>query len=469
MLKNSEELQVIVTVTDLEGAVAYFNKHTAPLKGSYVYTEPLPQTGTPAQFGAKGDGIADDTQALIDWGNWAFSESKDLFLDENAIYKTSQSIKFDIKHEFTLDCKNAKILRDYEIQESNPFALHFSNGTKQNRKEAKENIKKGDNFIVLQDVEGIEVGDFIRLNGGVFVETEGYKANKGLSSLIIEIAGNVLFLADVAPLDYLASEIEWINISKPLDVVIKNLSFEGLNNLDQNKAGNSRHFKISGFNNAEIDNISFDSEGYAIMEVKNCYNGEFTNIKTTQGPTHKGVYGIMIFLSVNCNFENINIDSYSHSVTFTGTASYGCTFENIRTYTGTPETRSFASFDAHNATGITKVNNSEIFGAAWGNGTLEITNSIVRPEESNYCILSYRGVPDQREVFINIYDSQILSKGFLTRGLLNNAEIELGNGTLIKDCTFNNEDLVIDRVPTTRLVNNIMKLDNGTSYDIPNN
>ena len=122
-----EKLTVVKEVKTLADAKEWFDNNENSLMGFYTIGDdlpikPLPQTGTPAQFGAIGDGITDDTQALIDWGVWAFAESKDLKFDSKAIYKISQSIEYEIKHPFTLDFKNAKIVRDYKDSESNPLS-----------------------------------------------------------------------------------------------------------------------------------------------------------------------------------------------------------------------------------------------------------------------------------------------------------------------------------------------------------
>lgn len=280
---------------------------------------------------------------------------------------------------------SANILsRNAELRFSNAGdALTFVGTDKNLTINATAGYTQGRNYLLVQSVAGVEVGDLIRFisTTEMYNPSRGY-FYKGTSQIITDVGTDRLYFAD--GLTYDINAVDTIEIYKPAIVNIDGrLNIVNTGDLPNGQKGlylqRCANSNIKGVNTDNFDtNISITFSTY--IKLENCKTLRAYYANTPQS------YGIAIISSNHVITENVRTRSGNHGITHGGWEPVDFVKHTNGAFFNEPPS-TFRSFDAHNNMINMLVENCEM-DAFQVSGNVDFKNIVVHQRSVSGCLIA---------------------------------------------------------------------------------
>lgn len=359
-------LNVDQRLTDFEGRLDATNLNVTANTTALAENAKKVTWVSPENFGAKGDGIADDTQALRD----TFASKLPVKYKDGAVYRVTSGITITDQDVYWESEGKAKIIND-----TGGTLFSFSNSIKKTTAIVAGTILNSSNYTIsLVDASNIQVGDLLEIksNAPWYYDPRpdgsgGYSTYKGELHLVKAISGNSITLDTYINDNYASSETLAVYVFSPRRMNMKNIDIECLTNNYITMMYVYRYFKPT-FENVHISNSQRAGiiiyESYAPHTTKclfKCNIEDLTTIDTG--------YGIQEYGCVYGNHHHNQFVDCRRGIDFSGAipSRFGVCDSNIFTSLG----KSYV-----NVPGITG------FGTHGGAEGISFTNNIINGAES---------------------------------------------------------------------------------------
>lgn len=377
-------------------------------------------------FGAKGDGITDDTEAI----QKAFdSNFNNIFFPEGTYICNDVKIRKSLNifgSGLLKNSYNPIILEKDEIENTNiEFSISSISGK------------------VIETVEphNISKDDYIRINTNevAFTPSRGYK--KTFLSKVIDTTTNTITIdenIDFLNLNVSTATVQKINLEDFISINISGIKFEGYNNTDNrlislNQIINSNFYNINlnnsmsglgisyginiNINNCVVSNINTPGLGYGI-HFGFCYNVNVFNIKGYNNRHTISTTGLDPTIHLNM-FNNIifgNIDS--------GINTHSAYFTNIFNNTISNSFKGISVYSPFSNIYNNRIENINSFGISCleGASNIVIKNNIIK-NTATTDFFSAIDIQLNEEIFLSLRDYIIIK---------NNSIINTRNGNSIE-------------------------------------
>ena len=303
---------------------------------------------TPEMFGAKGDGITDDTQSFIQ----ALETGKIFELKQEKVYRITQPI--NVPSNRILNLNNALILMDYDT--TKPHNGRNNHGVFKIRGELKDiypidldiaglTLDKG--YVNISVINDLKVGDYVivRVDTGIY-STSKLTPSVSVMSKIIKKEGTKIYLDYNLPkdrwnFDHLNKSDFTTCFIQKVDVK-QNITINGFNGKDvlndiilaQSDYQTKCFCGISIFcgDNIIINGAKLENGIFSTIHSEYAHNCEYNNIENLKTRKYGGGEGYVIqnISSNNVRGNNIVGNESRHTLDFTG-GGY-CHYKNIRSY-----------------------------------------------------------------------------------------------------------------------------------------
>ena len=262
------------------------------------------------EFGAIGDGVADDTVALTK----ALNSGKKVFLKDKGKYRITKRITVDSKNVFLVCDGKAEIIFDFDD-------IGFLTTVKPQKttKAVSENLSVGKDSIILEDIDGIEKGDIICISSKEPWyydprpnESESYDTLKGEIHYVKEIKDNKLILEGKINDSY-KDEVN-VTIYKPYSYNIENISFK------YSKPTYKTMVSINFMYKPTIKNSNFANSTARALYISKCVEAYIDN-NTFIGNCPKDVktgYGVQDYGSIYSQISNNTFNNFRRGIDFSG-------------------------------------------------------------------------------------------------------------------------------------------------------
>ena len=303
---------------------------------------------TPEMFGAKGDGITDDTQSFIQ----ALETGKIFELKQEKVYRITQPI--NVPSNRILNLNNALILMDYDT--TKPHNGRNNHGVFKIRGELKDiypidldiaglTLDKG--YVNISVINDLKVGDYVivRVDTGIY-STSKLTPSVSVMSKIIKKEGTKIYLDYNLPkdrwnFDHLNKSDFTTCFIQKVDVK-QNITINGFNGKDvlndiilaQSDYQTKCFCGISIFcgDNIIINGAKLENGIFSTIHSEYAHNCEYNNIENLKTRKYGGGEGYVIqnISSNNVRGNNIIGNGSRHTLDFTS-GGY-CHYKNIRSY-----------------------------------------------------------------------------------------------------------------------------------------
>lgn len=303
---------------------------------------------TPEMFGAKGDGITDDTQSFIQ----ALETGKIFELKQEKVYRITQPI--NVPSNRILNLNNALILMDYDT--TKPHNGRNNHGVFKIRGELKDiypidldiaglTLDKG--YVNISVINDLKVGDYVivRVDTGIY-STSKLTPSVSVMSKIIKKEGTKIYLDYNLPKDrwnfdhlnksdFTTCFIQKVNVKQ-------NITINGFNGKDilndiilaQSDYQTKCFCGISIFcgDNIIINGAKLENGIFSTIHSEYAHNCEYNNIENLKTRKYGGGEGYVIqnISSNNVRGNNIIGNESRHTLDFTS-GGY-CYYKNIKSY-----------------------------------------------------------------------------------------------------------------------------------------
>lgn len=303
---------------------------------------------TPEMFGAKGDGITDDTQSFVK----ALETGKVFELKQEKVYRITQPI--NVPSNRVLNLNNALIIMDYdttkphngrnnhgvftirgELNDSYPIDLDIEGVT----------LDKG--YVNVSVVNDLKVGDFVtvRIDTGIYSDTK-LTPSVSVMSKIIKVDGTKIYLDYILPkdrwdfdhlnkIDFTVCHIQKVNIAQ--NVVINGFNGKDVLNdiiLAQSDYQTKCFCGVAIFcaDNIKVNGAKLENGIFSTIHSEYAHNCEYNNVENLKTRKYGGGEGYTIqnISSNNVIGENIIGNESRHTLDFTS-GGY-CHYKNVRSY-----------------------------------------------------------------------------------------------------------------------------------------
>ena len=255
---------------------------------------------SPEMFGAKGDGVADDTNALKSLFNSNISDSK-IILGKNKIYKSTQKIDCGAINNVEINGNGSQIVF-YVNDECINFNIGELNNYKSLTITSPITVNIGDYNISLSsyDVSDVKIGDIAVLKGSVI---NGYTNAEIIE--VTSVSNNVIGFKSFIDEKIDVSSIVFYKSSN--NISVKNLQVKST-------SPNAITIQFSQCKNLKVENCKVEGNGSRIGFIaQRCLYGEFLNNESINYYDKNIVdnrtgYGFAIeannFYMLNCHTKN---------------------------------------------------------------------------------------------------------------------------------------------------------------------
>lgn len=325
----------------VDGLDSRINNLSSQLDNKAIYV-------TPEMFGAKGDGITDDTQSFIR----ALSTGKIFELKQEKVYRITRPI--NIPSNRILNLNNALILMDYDTTKPhdgrNNHGVFNIKGKMKNTYAIDldiEGITLDKGYVNVSVVNDLKIGDFVtvRIDTGIYITTK-LTPSVSVMSKIIKLDGNKIYLDYILPkdrwdFDHLAKTNFTVCHIQKVDVV-QNVTINGFNAKDilNDSVLSQPDYQTKCFcgiaifcsDNIQVNGAKLENGIFSTIHSEYAHNCEYNNIENLKTRKYGGGEGYTIQnISSNNVRGNIIIGNKTrHTLDFTS-GGY-CHYKNVRSY-----------------------------------------------------------------------------------------------------------------------------------------
>lgn len=274
---------------------------------------------TPEQFGAKGDGTTDDSEAV----QAACDAGYEVRFADNKTYYLADTVTID--HDVHLvGGKNTVIKTATPSGGSAYDGIVISGTLKKTTTLTTDYTSNGDtdncnNKFTLSDMTGIEIGDIMVIEASdQYYHYARNNYHLGATLLITDIYDGHIYTCDVMPYDITNTQDVSVTIYSAPQVEVKNIKFES-NGYD---GGNYKYLlKLSYCKNSSVRDCDFTQMDNGIR-VGNCVNAELSNIALSKCKYDNSLsgdgYGIAVYSCTDTIIERVLATCAQHAITITG-------------------------------------------------------------------------------------------------------------------------------------------------------
>lgn len=360
---------------------------------------------TPEQFGAKGDGVTDDSTAVQSAVNAGYEVR---FADNKTYYLGSQ---VTIDHDVHLcggintviktktpsgGTVNSSFVVQGTLKKTTTLTTNYTNGG---------NTDNCTNKFTLSDMDGISIGDIM-----VIAATDQYYHYAreyyylGATLLITDIYDGHIYTSDNMPWDITNTENVSVQIYSAPTVIIENLNF--ISDLDS--LGAYRYFiSLQHCKNSIIQNCDMTQMANGIR-LSGCVNTKIDCVSLSKSKYDNSLtgddYGISVFSSTRTTIQRIMATCAQHAITVTGDIPSIDTY--IKNCELTSECRN-PGLDTHEATYNLVVEDC-VLGTAALNGTCILNRCKIinnKRASTNQMGISVYGSHNPEWSSVKIYDT----------------------------------------------------------------
>lgn len=229
---------------------------------------------TPKMFGAKGDGITDDTKAINSCLKYCEENGLDCFFDR-AIYKIShtggtggEAYSIELQPHVSIDFNNSTVI-------SNTYDIFFRSKALNILAKAKivNDTHEGDNKITVDEGSKFKIGDYVFIRYGEN-STDTPEPEDVLYAHIVEINGNEITIDKVLPFDVsvdsITREHNNIVILISYDEVCRNITYKNLYAIGNEQTESI--FYLLNCSGIRFENIHGKQTGAGLIAGQYCSN-----------------------------------------------------------------------------------------------------------------------------------------------------------------------------------------------------
>jgi hypothetical protein len=275
----------------------------------------------PQDFGATGDGVADDTAELQACINGADGREIDL---QGLTYKVSTSLS--LVSDTTI--KNGKITFDTAADDDVLFEAYGSSGSAYTLTGAPA---KGNSSVAVSSATGLAAGDFCYILSSTDMFSPGDSGRKGEWVRVLSVAGLTINLEQKIRHTYSA------NYSMQKPIMLENIRLSNLTLTGSGNTGTKLQYALRAYlvRNPVVENCDATNFGYAAFSFETTIGGAAINCSASKGNLSQGVaYGV----TAHSGAEGFSVlggrfSELRHGVAFGGTlfTCYGCSVVGVNT------------------------------------------------------------------------------------------------------------------------------------------
>ena len=282
---------------------------------------------TPQMYGAKGDGVNDDSaaiQAAIDANDYVYFPPADYFIEDHITITNSDKTLFGAGEKSKIIMSEA-----LQIGDSDAYpAFYVRSAESAIVRNITANINKGAQQITIDNNMGVEAGQLVFIKGDFSTspwtsDNRGY-LTKGETNIVTAVNGNNISV-EFPINDKYTSEIVTASFLKPLE----NIHIKGLNITTVPVADDHHQFRaiqITGAINSSIENVRGENCGMATFEFVQSVNSKITDCFVKNGWTYQRGTSTLLALGyalrdsagTNISISNNTVEEARHAVDISG-------------------------------------------------------------------------------------------------------------------------------------------------------
>lgn len=274
---------------------------------------------TPESFGAKGDGVTDDSQAIRD----AIASGYNVRFEDNKTYYVASAISIHNDVKLT-GGKNTVIKTKTPQGGVMPNVISISGTLKKETTLTSDYKSNGtgdnaNNKFTLSDMDGVNVGDIMV----IVAEDQYYSYARqyyylGATLLITDVYDGHIYTSESMPFDINNSVDVTVKIYSAPQAIIENLHFEA----DLDSQGNYKYLlSLSRCKNTVVRDCTFGEMDNGIS-LHECFNTLLSNIMLSKSKYDNTMehdsYGIAVYSCTNTIIERVIATCAQHAITITG-------------------------------------------------------------------------------------------------------------------------------------------------------
>ena len=333
------------------------------------------QVAYPEDFGAVGNGVTDDYNALVAFFNYITGSGIKGYFKPNKTYFTSTEVTHFIDGDFNFDGQGSTIARSFKDLngQGSEDVIEFRQTISLNKKLSLP-FSTGDTLLKIDDTVGVRPGMGMIVYNGYWDDINGVLEKDMINKVTNLKAGNWIGMASKAPTDFNTTYEDYIGQNPPYTVETDVLFFDHyqieIRNLKVAVIGNPNDLKDNPAKyhllrtnllwDPIIENCEGQNGGRTCFIFSRTYGAQISGL--TNNYFSKNVYGVLLNTVVNSKISNSVIKAYSPAFIVTASCTHDVLFDNIDA-----QSENAYGFDSHgNIDG--KVINSTIEGVGLSAG-----------------------------------------------------------------------------------------------------